>query len=68
MKQLLKKIAAIGTSALIVGISAGAAAAANYPNPFLSGNVAVVYGASSDAIDSLQAFNINLDLTSSGKK
>jgi len=64
MKQLLKKIAAIGTSALIVGISAGAAVAANYPNPFISGDVAVVYGA--DSIDTVQAMNINLDLASRG--
>jgi len=66
MKQLLKKIAAIGTSALIVGISAGAAVATNYPNPFISGDVAVVYGAGADSLDSVQAYNINFDLTSRG--
>ena len=51
----------------MIGSSAGIAAAANYPAPFVSGgssDVAVVYGANAAVSDSVQAFNVNLDLQS----
>lgn len=49
MRINFKKVSAIATSALMVGMTMGVAAAANYPNPFVvsgSANVAVVYGTS----------------------
>ena len=47
MKNIFKKISAIAASALMVGMTMGIAAAANYPAPFVVGssaNVAIVYG------------------------
>ena len=47
MKNIFKKISAIAASALMVGMTMGVAAAANYPAPFVVGgsaNVAIVYG------------------------
>jgi len=52
MKRNFKQIFAVATSALLVGMTAGVAAAANYPAPFVSsgvGDFAVVHGASPPA-------------------
>ncbi|MFA7707933.1 MAG: hypothetical protein WCX73_03215 [Candidatus Pacearchaeota archaeon] len=67
MKINFKKISAVMTSALMVGLTLGVATAANYPNPFVVGGVAdvgIVYGTGSGVSDSdqVQAYNINLDL------
>ncbi|KKK65090.1 hypothetical protein LCGC14_2977660, partial [marine sediment metagenome] len=64
-----KKIAAIGTSALMIGMSAGVAAAANYPAPFVVGgsaDVAVVYGTGSgvSVLDAVEAGNLQSNLQS----
>jgi hypothetical protein len=69
MRFNFKKITAIATSALMVGMTMGVAAATNYPAPFVSGgtaNVAVVYGTGEgvSALDQTQAYNINLNLQS----
>ena len=48
-----KKISAITGSALMLGMTMGVAAAANYPAPFVSGgaaNVAIVYGTGTGGI------------------
>lgn len=73
MKYSFKQIFAVATSALMLGMTAGVAGAANYPSPFVtggSGDFAVVHGASAPAgIDSAQATSIAsdlLDLTTSG--
>jgi len=47
MKLNFRKISALASSALMLGMTAGIAAAANYPAPFVVGgspNVAIVYG------------------------
>ena len=47
MKFNFKKISAIGASLLLTGLTMGVAAAASYPEPFVSGgvaDVAIVYG------------------------
>ena len=65
MKINFRKITALATSALMVGMTAGAAAAADYPSPFVtgsSGNFAVVYGAT--GADQAQATSIAEDLQS----
>lgn len=67
MKFNFKKISAIAVSALMVGLTMGTAAAANYPSPFIVGGVAdvgVVYGTGSGVsdLDQVQAYNINLNL------
>jgi hypothetical protein len=63
-----KKVSALATSALLVGLSMGTAmAATTYPAPFVSGsssNVAIVYGATADAMDSAQADKIETALGS----
>ncbi|MBU2562058.1 MAG: hypothetical protein KKF68_00140 [Nanoarchaeota archaeon] len=69
MKFSFKKISAIATSALMLGMSAGVAVAASYPEPFISGgsaNVAIVYGtgAGVSALDLVQAGNIQSNLQS----
>ncbi|MFQ5531128.1 MAG: hypothetical protein ACE5ES_00780, partial [Candidatus Nanoarchaeia archaeon] len=69
MKFNFRKISAIASSALMVGMTVGIAAAASYPAPFISGgtsDVAIVYGtgAGVSALDQTQAFNINIDLQS----
>jgi hypothetical protein len=68
MKTILRKAIAVGTSVLLAGLSVGMAAAANYPSPFLDGNVAIVHGTGEGVslLDQTQAYNINLDLTSRG--
>jgi len=63
MKFNFRKISAIAVSALMTGMTLGVAAAANYPEPFVSGgvaNVAVVYGtgAGVSSLDLVQAGNI----------
>lgn len=69
MKRLnFRKISAIASSALMVGMTVGVAAAASYPAPFISGStadVAVVYGTGSgvSTLDVVQAGNIQSDLS-----
>ncbi len=70
MKNIFKKISAIAVSALMIGMTAGVAAAANYPSPFVVGstaNVAIVYGtgAGVDPSDLVQAGFIEDNLASS---
>ncbi len=66
--KLFRKISAIAASALMVGMSAGIAAAANYPSPFVVGgsaDVAIVYGSDSpNGIDIVPAGNIQTNLQS----
>jgi len=65
MRFNFKKIAAIGTTVLLTGMSMGFAAAANYPLPFVQsgvGNVMIVYGAAADPMDSAQGGIIMNDL------
>lgn len=67
MKFNFKKISALATSALMIGMTAGIAAAANYPAPFVqsgASNVAIVVGSAADALDGIQASAINNDLHS----
>lgn len=69
MKFNFKKISAIATSVLMVGMTAGIAAAANYPAPFVqsgTANVAVVYGTGQgvSSLDILAAGNIQSNLQS----
>ena len=61
MRFNFKKIAAIGTSVLLAGMTAGFAAAAPFPAPFVQGgsaNVAIVYGSNANPLDLVQAQNI----------
>ena len=58
MKFNFRQISALATSALLVGMTAGIAAAANYPAPLVQGGVgdfAVVYGARGASTDQGQA-------------
>lgn len=69
MKFNFKKVSAVVSSALMVGLTAGTAAAANYPSPFVSGgqaDVAIVYGtgAGVSVLDAVEAGNIKSDLQS----
>jgi len=69
MKINFKKITALATSALMVGMTMGVAAAANYPAPFVSGStadVAIVYGTGSgfSQLDLIEAGNIQTNLQS----
>lgn len=69
MKFNFKKVSAIATSALMVGMTAGIAAAANYPAPFVDSSgadVAVVLGSGSgvSVLDSIQGSNILSNLQS----
>ena len=69
MRLNFKKVSAIAASALMVGMTMGVAAAANYPSPFVvSGNadVAIVYGtgAGVSSLDLVQAGNIQSNLQS----
>ena len=69
MKQIFKKVTAIAASALMVGMSMGVAAAADYPAPFVVGgaaNVAIVYGtgAGVDPSDLVQAGYVQANLQS----
>jgi hypothetical protein len=67
MRLNFKKISAIATSALMVGMTMGLAAAANYPAPFVqnsAADVAIVVGtgAGVSPLDGIQASNIQKDL------
>lgn len=69
MKFNFRKITAVVTSVLMVGMTAGVAAAANYPAPFVTGgnaDVAIVFGtgAGVSALDVIQAGNIQTGLQS----
>ncbi len=69
MRLNFKKVSAIAASALMVGMTMGVAAAANYPNPFVvsgAADVAVVYGTGSgvSSLDLIQAGNIQTNLQS----
>ena len=69
MKINFRKISALATSMLMVGMTAGVAAAANYPAPFVVGgaaDVAVVYGtgAGVSVLDTVEAGNIQSNLQS----
>ncbi len=64
MRFNFKKVAAIGASALLTGMSMGVAAAANYPSPFTESDAtAIVYGSSAASTDITQANNLMEDLT-----
>ncbi len=61
MKFNFRKIASIATSAIMLLSTAGIAAAANYPAPFVSGGVAdgaVVYGSSAADTDKAAAIDV----------
>lgn len=65
MKINFRKISAILSSAVMIGATAGMAAAANYPAPFVvdgTADVAIVYGASAGQTDGVEAGNIQTDL------
>jgi hypothetical protein len=67
--KIFKKISAIVSSALLVGMTMGVAAAAAYPSPFVaggSGDVAIVYGtgAGMAVTDVVEANALNLNLNS----
>ncbi len=67
--KIFKKISAIAASALMIGMTAGIAAAANYPAPFVVGNTAdaaIVYGTGTgvSSLDVVQAGNIQSNLQS----
>jgi hypothetical protein len=69
MRLNFRQISALATSALMIGMTAGVAAAANYPAPFVSGgtaDVAIVYGtgAGVSALDAVQAGNLATNLQS----
>lgn len=64
-----KKISAISASVLMIGMTAGIAAAASYPAPFVVGgnaDVAVVYGTGSgvSVLDAVEAGNLQTNLQS----
>lgn len=67
MKINFRKVAAVASSALMVGMTMGMAAATSYPAPFVSGgsaDVAIVYGTGTgvSSLDLLQAGNIQTNL------
>jgi hypothetical protein len=69
MSLNFKKISAIVASTLMIGLSAGTIAAANYPAPFITGagaDAAIVYGtgAGVSSLDVVQAGNIEANLQS----
>ncbi len=69
MRLNFKKVSAIAASALMVGMTMGVAAAANYPSPFVvsgAADVAIVYGtgAGVSSLDVVQAGNIQSNLQS----
>ena len=66
MRFNFKKIAAIGTSILLTGMTMGLAAASSYPGQFTAGNTAVVYGANADPLDATQAQSIQASLGTTG--
>ena len=69
MKFNFRKISAIASSALMVGMTLGVAAAANYPAPFVTGgaaDVAIVFGTGDGVsfLDQVQSAYISTDLQS----
>lgn len=67
--KIFKKISAIAASALMVGMTMGVAAAANYPSPFVTGgnaDVAIIYGTGTgvSSLDLVQAGNLQTNLQS----
>ena len=61
MKLNFRKISALASSVLMLGMTAGIAAAANYPAPFVVGgspNVAIVYGSGAAFSDQTAASSI----------
>jgi hypothetical protein len=66
MRFNFKKIAAIGTSLLLTGMSMGLAAATSYPNEFSASNTAIVYGANANPTDLTEATSIQTSLGTSG--
>ena len=69
MRLNFKKVSAIAASALMIGLTIGVAAAANYPAPFVVGgdsDAAIVYGTGSGVsyLDIVQAGNIESNLQS----
>ena len=67
--KFFKKVSAIAGSALMIGMTMGVAAAANYPAPFVVGgtaDVAIVYGTGEgvSSLDLVQAGNIQSNLQS----
>jgi hypothetical protein len=65
MRFNFKKIAAIGTSLLLTGMSMGLAAATSYPNGFSASNTAIVYGANANPTDLTEATSIQTSLGTS---
>lgn len=66
MKINFRKISALASSALMIGMTAGIAAAANYPAPFVVGgsqNVAIVYGSGAAMSDQTAAQSISDSLS-----
>jgi hypothetical protein len=66
MRLNFRKISALASSALMLGMTAGIAAAANYPAPFVSGgsaNVAIVYGSGAAFSDQTAAQSISTSLS-----
>jgi hypothetical protein len=64
-----RKVSAIASSMLMLGMTAGVAAAANYPSPFVVGgtaDVAIVYGTGTgvSTLDAVQAGSIQTNLQS----
>jgi len=69
MKFNFRKVSAIASSVLMIGMTAGLAAAANYPAPFVVGgnaDVAIVYGTGTgvSALDAIQGGNLQSNLQS----
>lgn len=69
MKFNFRKVSAIASSLLMVGMTAGFAVAANYPAPFVVGgnaDVAIVYGTGTgvSALDAIQGGNLQTNLQS----
>jgi hypothetical protein len=65
MKINFRKIVSVLAGAVMLGSTIGMAAAANYPAPFVQGgvaDVAIVYGASANVLDSAQAGIIQSNL------
>ncbi len=67
MKKIFKKAITVLGTGLLIGSTAGIAAAAAYPSPFTS-NTAIVYGSGAAEADMLAATDIasNLDAASTG--
>jgi len=66
--KFFRKISAVAASALMLGLTMGTAAAANYPAPFVVGNsadVAIVYGSTANYLDGVQANDIKDKLEAS---